>query len=81
MPYTGRYKPVRLHAIRNDKFIEQLGFVSKNSTSWGFLSELRDAGYRAADAWVSRYLGNVGKRSSLNVKAELTGVVLNAPVR
>jgi NTE family protein len=79
--YTGRYKTVRLHAIRNDKFVEQLGFVSKNSTSWGFLSELRDAGYRTADTWVGRYLGNVGKRSSVNVKAELTGVVLNAPVR
>ena len=42
--YTGRYKPIRLHAIRNDKFVEQLGFVSKNSTSWGFLSALRDVG-------------------------------------
>jgi hypothetical protein len=61
--------------------VEQLGFVSKNSTSWGFLSELRDAGYRTADMWVGRYLGNVGKRSTVNVKAELTGVVLNAPVR
>jgi NTE family protein len=79
--YTGRYKPVRLHAIRNDKFMEQLGFVSKNSTSWGFLSELRDVGYRTAETWVARHLDTVGKRSSVNVKAELTSVVLNAPVR
>jgi NTE family protein len=79
--YTGRYKPVRLHAMRNDKFVEQLGFVSKNSTSWGFLSELRDAGYQTAEMWVARHLDKVGKRSSVNVKAELTGVVLNAPVR
>jgi len=76
--YTGRYKPVRLHSIRNDKFVEQLGFVSKNSTSWGFLCELRDAGYQTAESWVARHLDKVGKRSSVNVKAELTGVVLHS---
>jgi NTE family protein len=72
---------MRLHAIRNDKFVEQLGFVSKNSTSWGFLSELHDAGYQTAETWVARHLDKIGKRSSVNVRAELTDVVLNAPVR
>jgi NTE family protein len=79
--YTGHYKTIRLHAIRNDKFMERLGFVSKNSTSWGFLSELHDVGYQTAETWVARHLDKIGKRSSVNVKAELTGVVLNAPVR
>lgn len=79
--YTGRYKPVRLHTIRNDKFMEQLGFVSKNSTSWGFLTELREAGYQTAESWVARRLDKVGKWSSMNVKAELTDVVLNPPIR
>jgi hypothetical protein len=49
VPYTGRYKPIRVHAIRNDAFVEQLGFVSKNSTSWSFLSSLHDAGFQTAD--------------------------------
>ncbi len=79
--YTGRYKPIRLHAIRNDKFVEQLGFISKNSTSWSFLSALRDVGFQTAATWVARHLDKVGKRSSVNVKAELTSVVLNAPIR
>ncbi len=80
VPYAGRYKPIFLHAIRNDAFAEQLGFVSKNSTSWTFLSTLRDAGYRTADAWLAAHRADFGVRSSLDVKAELTDKVLNAPV-
>ena len=77
-PYAGHYRPVRLHAIRNDAFVEQLGFVSKNSTSWDFLSRLREVGYQTADHWLSRHLADVGIRSSFDVKAELTDKVLKA---
>jgi NTE family protein len=80
-PYQGRYKPIRLHAIRNDKFVEQLGFVSKSSTSWGFLLTLRDAGYRTAATWLAERGDQIGKRSSMDVKAELTNLVLKGPVR
>jgi NTE family protein len=79
--YTGRYKPIHLHAIRNDKFMQQLGFVSKSSTTWSFLSALHDAGYQTAETWVATHLGKIGIRSSVNVKAELTDVVLKARVQ
>ena len=78
--YAGRYKTVRIHAIRNDAFVEQLGFVSKNSTSWSFLSMLHDTGYKTAEAWLGEHRGKLGARSSIDVKAELTNKVLNAPV-
>ena len=77
--YSGRYKPIRIHAIRNDRFVEQLGFVSKSSTSWDFLLTLRDAGRETADAWLKQHRDKVGARSSVDVKAELTGRVMNAP--
>jgi NTE family protein len=80
VPYTGQYRPVRIHTIRNDKFVEQLGFVSKSSTSRDFLSVLHDAGYQTAEAWLARHLDDVGTRSSVDVKAELTRKVLRAPV-
>jgi NTE family protein len=80
VPYGGRYKPIRLHAIRNDAFVERLGFVSKNSTSWNFLSNMHDAGYRTADVWLATHLDKLGVRSSLDVKAELTHKVLKPPV-
>jgi NTE family protein len=79
VPYPGRYKPIRLHAIRDDAFVEKLGFVSKNSTSWALLSELHDAGYRTAERWLVAHGDKLGVRSSLDVKAELTHKVLKAP--
>jgi NTE family protein len=81
VPYAGRYKPIRLHVIRNDKFMQELGFVSKNSTSWSLLSKLHDTGYRTAEAWVARHGTKVGVESSVDVKAELTKIMLNGPAR
>ena len=77
--YSGRFKPIRLHAIHNDAFVGKLGFVSKNSTSWTFLSCLHDAGYATAEEWLGTHLCEVGIRSSLNVKKELTDKVLKGP--
>lgn len=78
VPYPGQYKPIRLHAIRNDAFMEKLGFVSKSSTSWSFLSALHDEGYKTADAWVIAHLNKIGRQSSVAVRAELTDQVLKA---
>ncbi len=77
--YTGRFKPIRFHAIRNDAFVEQLGFISKSSTSWTFLSCLHDAGYATAEEWLGAHLREVGIRSSLDVKKELTDKILKGP--
>jgi NTE family protein len=74
--YAGQYKPIRLHAVRNDAFVEQLGFASKNSTSWDFLSRLHDVGYQTAETWLGAHSDDLGKQSSLDVKAELTDRVL-----
>jgi NTE family protein len=79
LQYSGRYKPIRLHSIRNDAFVAQLGFMSKSSTSWELLSRLHDVGYQTADAWVSANLEALGNRSSLNVRTELTHKVLKPP--
>jgi NTE family protein len=81
LPYSGRYKPIRLHSISNDAFVEQLGFMSKSSTSWELVSRLHDVGYQTAEAWVSANLEAVGQHSSFDVKGELTHKVLRAPIR
>ncbi len=69
--YTGRYRPIRTHAIRNDAFVESLGFVSKNATSWSFLQTLHDTGYQTADQWLHVHAGDLGQFSSFNAKTEL----------
>lgn len=76
--YRGRYKPIRVHGIRNDAFAERLGFASKNSTSWSFLSDLHDTGYRTAEAWLAAHGDDLGARPSLDVKAELIDRMLKA---
>lgn len=74
--HQSRYKPIHLHAIRNDKFVETLGFVSKSSTSWGFLTELRDKGHETADKWLTDHGHKIGQQSSLNAKVDLIDPVL-----
>ena len=69
--YAGRYRPIRPHAIRNDAFVESLGFVSKGATSWGFLSALHDAGHQTADQWLRVHEGDLGRRATFDAKAEL----------
>lgn len=70
-PYQGRYRPIRLHAIRDDGFLATLGFTSKSSTSIELLKTLRDAGYRSADAWLKAHGDALGLRSSMDVDGEL----------
>lgn len=70
--YHGRYRPVRLHAIHDDRFLASLGFASKNSTSATLLEALRAAGEHTADAWLREHGGMLGERSSLDVRGEIT---------
>ena len=79
VPYAGRYRPIRLHAVRNDAFVETLGVVSKNSTSWTFLSALHDAGFATADRWWAEHGADLGKRATFDARAELTDRVLKPP--
>ncbi|MGH7156144.1 MAG: patatin-like phospholipase family protein, partial [Acetobacteraceae bacterium] len=43
-PGGGEYQTVHLHLIRNDRFMESLGFVSKLSTSWALIESLFENG-------------------------------------
>jgi NTE family protein len=77
--YSGRYRPIRLHAIRNDPFVATLGFASKNSTSWALLTALRDVGIETADAWLRENGGRIGRESSMDVKGMLDDVLKAGP--
>ena len=76
VPYAGRYKPIRLHAIRNDAALAGFGAVSKSSTSRSLLTALRDLGYATADHWIVEHVRDLGRRSTFDAKAELTDQVL-----
>lgn len=65
-----RYRRLNLHAIRADEELGHLSVESKLDTHWSFLTELRDRGRRAAQVWLDVHFQDVGKRSSMDVRAE-----------
>lgn len=66
----GRYRRMHMHAITADGHLSDLTMASKFSTDWGFLTNLRDRGRKAADAWLDTNLKFVGVDSSVDLKAE-----------
>lgn len=73
-----KYKPVRFHLIRDDRFLAEFGFVSKSSTSWALLDKLFKRGRVVAEAWLASGHGQLGRTSSCDVRAELLSPVLGA---
>lgn len=64
------YKPVRLHMICGDGWLDSETVTSKFNTDWSFLSDLRDRGREAARQWLTRDLEAVGHHSSVDVRAQ-----------
>ncbi|MCZ8148726.1 MAG: patatin-like phospholipase family protein, partial [Roseomonas sp.] len=64
---------MRLHMVRNEVMAD-LGYSSKLNAEWAFLEWLRDAGRRAAAAFLRDHAGAIGKRSSVDLDAMLVGV-------
>jgi NTE family protein len=62
-----RYSRMRIHAIKDDRIMETLGVASKLDPDWGFLCTLRDAGRRAAAAWLDAAYGDIAHKSSIDL--------------
>ena len=61
---------MRIHSIRCDELMAAQGVVSKLDTAWPYLCELRDAGRVQAQAWLDEHFAQVGKRSTVDIRAE-----------
>jgi NTE family protein len=64
----GGMKCMRMHAIEAEDVMQGLGVASKLNADWEFLTHLRDIGRRRADAWLEKSLGDVGVKSSVDVR-------------
>lgn len=62
------YRPIRLHAIANEAFMQTLGVMSKFNPYWPFLKRLFDVGRVTADRWLSEHGDKIGRQSSWNVE-------------
>ena len=65
-----QYRPVRLHLIAAEGYLDRLALASKFNTDWGFLTELRDLGRTAAQSWRAAHFDAVGVRSSVDVRSD-----------
>lgn len=63
-------KQMRIHAIRADEAMEAFSVVSKFDTSWPFLTQLRDLGRAAATVWLDAKFEDVGRVSTVDIRAE-----------
>jgi NTE family protein len=67
---ASKYHRMRMHSIRDDAEMAQLGVATKLNPDWDFLCRLRDAGRQKAEIWLQRNFDTVGRDSTVNL-AEL----------
>ena len=59
----------KFHLIEADELMSQLASESRLTTSLPFLEMLRDRGRERAKAWLAASFGNLGQRSSVDLRA------------
>ncbi len=64
-----RYKRLNIHFIESETEIAPLGASSKLNTDWRFLTELRDRGRETAKHWLAAHYDQIGKESSVDIRA------------
>jgi NTE family protein len=67
-PLAGRYKNMRIHMIGDEEGMKSLGVASKANVERAFLEHLKTAGRAAAQRWLEATIGDIGVRSSVDVR-------------
>lgn len=73
--YRAQYKDVLLHSVRADEAMCDLGVSSKLDTDWHFLTQLRDKGREAAQAWLDQHRADIGVRDTVDLHGEFLNTV------
>ena len=65
-----KYRVNRLHRIDATAALADYGAASKLDTNWDFFRTLKAAGAEAASAWLDAHFGDIGRRATLDLRAE-----------
>ena len=68
--YRAQLRHMLVHSIRADDALGALGAVSKFNCDWAFLTDLRDRGRATAAQWLAENYIHVGKRATVDLRAE-----------
>ena len=63
-----RYKSMLIHSIMDEKEMSRHDGLSKFSADWDFLVGLRDAGRKAAEAWLDENFRHIGRKTTAPVQ-------------
>jgi NTE family protein len=66
----GQYRRINVHRIVLDRFGTHFDAVSKLSTDYDFFEMLRTAGKRAARRFLDEHFDDIGKKSTVDLRAE-----------
>ncbi|WOI54736.1 patatin-like phospholipase family protein [Parvularcula sp. LCG005] len=72
--HVGQLSDIRFHSIRAEHVFEPLSMGSKYDTGWDFLTSLRDQGRLEAEKWINANYGSIGKKSTVDLRAEFLDV-------
>lgn len=65
---------VHVHIIEAQEEMSKLGASSKMNAEWAFLRHLFEVGRKSADAWLTQNYNNVGRCSSVDLRAMFKGI-------
>ena len=68
------YRNLRVHVIENQEALMPLGASSKLNAEWAFLCHLRDIGRQTAAEWLKTHFSDLGKRSTVDLRAMFEGI-------
>ena len=63
-----KYNRMRVHSIRDDAEMSQLGVATKLNPDWDFLCRLRDIGRHRAGEWLDKHFDQIGEESSVDLE-------------
>jgi NTE family protein len=64
----GGYKRLRMHRIDGAGLLDDLSASSRLTPGWDMLTDLRDRGRAAAQAWLARHYEAIGERGTLDLR-------------
>ena len=63
-----KYARLRIHSIRDDAEMVQLGVATKLNPDWDFLCRLKEVGRKRADEWLDNHFDSIGDKSTIDLQ-------------
>ena len=73
--FDKKFKDVLVHSVRAEAALYGLSDATRISSDWSFLTDLRDRGRIAMQAWLDMNYDDVGERDTVDLHAEFMGSI------